>query len=457
MNDTSFKIFAVEDDPFFRELIVYQLEMDPEHVVKSFETASACIESLHEKPDLITLDYKLPDMTGLEALKAIKERYPDVDVVIISEQENIETAVELVREGAFDYIVKSRDNEERLRAVVRNAKQQASLKKEVKHLRKEVGKKYTLDTAIIGQSPAIQRVFSLIEKTVKTNITVSVFGETGTGKELVAKAIHFNSSRKDQPFVALNVAAIPSELMESELFGHEKGAFTSADYRRIGKFEEASGGTLFLDEIGEMDLSMQVKLLRALQEKEIVRVGSNKPIKIDSRIIVATHRNLREEVKEGRFREDLYYRLFGLPIELPPLRDRGKDIVILAKHFLESFVNDNGLEVNSFTQEAQRKLMAYPYPGNVRELKAVVELAAVMTNTDQIDEDCISFGTVDMLPDLVTEELTMREYTMRIIDHYLDRYDNNIKLVSEKLDIGQSTLYRMLKERREGDTTSTTI
>lgn len=457
MNDTSFKIFAVEDDPFFRELIVYQLEMDPEHVVKGFETATECLDQLHEKPHLVTLDYKLPDMTGLEALRAIKDRNPEIDVVIISEQEDIETAVELVREGAFDYIVKSRDNEERLRAVIRNAKQQASLKKEVKHLRKEVGKKYSLDTAIIGQSPAIQRVFSMIEKAVKTNITVSVFGETGTGKELVAKAIHFNSDRKDQPFVALNVAAIPNELMESELFGHEKGAFTSADYRRIGKFEEASGGTLFLDEIGEMDLSMQVKLLRALQEKEIVRVGSNKPIKIDSRIVVATHRNLREEVKEGRFREDLYYRLFGLPLELPPLRERGKDIIILAKYFLEAFVKDNGLEVDVFTQEAQRKLMAYAYPGNVRELKAVVELAAVMANTNVIDEDNISFGSADMLPDLLTEELTMREYNIRIIDRYLERYDQNIKLVAEKLDIGQSTLYRMLKERREGDTTETII
>jgi DNA-binding NtrC family response regulator len=450
MNDTSFKIFAVEDDPFFRELIVYQLEMDPEHVVKGFEKAGECLAQLHENPHLITLDYKLPDMTGLEALRSIKDQNPDIDVVIISEQEDIETAVELVREGAFDYIVKSRDNEERLRAVVRNAKQQASLKKEVKSLRKEVGKKYSLETAIIGQSPAIQRTFDLIEKAVKTNITVSVFGETGTGKELVAKAIHFNSAKKGKPFVALNVAAIPSEIIESELFGHEKGAFTSADYRRIGKFEEANGGTLFLDEIGEMDLNMQVKLLRALQEREIVRVGSNKSIKIDCRIIVATHRNLREEVKEGRFREDLYYRLFGLPIELPPLRERGKDIIILAKFFLESFVSENGLEVDSFTTEAQRKLMAYPWPGNVRELKAVVELAAVMANTSSIDENDISFGSADVLPDLLTEELTMKEYTQRIIDSYLERYDNNIKLVADKLDIGQSTLYRMLKERREG-------
>ena len=291
-------------------------------------------------------------------------------------------------------------------------------------------------------------MFSLIEKAIKTNITVTVTGETGTGKELVAKAIHYGSKRKDQAFVAVNMAAIPSELIESELFGHEKGAFTGAQMRRIGKFEEANGGTLFLDEIAELDITFQAKLLRALQEREVVRIGSNKPVKFNTRIIVATHRNLIEEVKQGNFREDLYYRLYGLPIELPPLRERGKDVVVLAKFFLENFVRENELPVLAFTNQAQRKLLSYPYPGNIRELKSIVELAAVMANGEEITEDEINFTTSDPLPDLLSQEMTLRDFTNRIIDHYLQRHDQNVKLVADKLDIGVSTIYRMLKERK---------
>ncbi|TAE57038.1 MAG: sigma-54-dependent Fis family transcriptional regulator, partial [Bacteroidetes bacterium] len=206
----------------------------------------------------------------------------------------------------------------------------------------------------------------------------------------------------------------------------------------------------FLDEIGEMDISFQAKLLRALQEKEIVRIGSNKIVKVDSRIIVATNRNLLEEVRKGKFREDLYYRLYGLPIELPPLRDRGKDIILLAKHFLDNFCRENGLPGYSLSPSAQKKLLAYHYPGNIRELKSVVELAAVMTNEPEIHEDVITFSTSDVLPQLMTEEMTMKEYEDRIIDFYMKKYDNNIKLVAERLDIGVSTLYRLIKERKEG-------
>ncbi|RMG27445.1 MAG: sigma-54-dependent Fis family transcriptional regulator [Bacteroidetes bacterium] len=450
MSDTGkFSIFVVEDDEWYRELIAYNLELNPDFEVLRFENAGEALKSLHLQPQIITLDYRLPDMEGDEALKKIKDVNPDIEVIVISEQDKIETAVELLKLGAYDYITKTSDIRDRLLNVVNHIRKNASLKSRISRLEKEVSQKYNFSTSIIGQSPAIKKVFSLIEKAIQTNITVTITGETGTGKELVAKAIHFNSRRKNQPFVPVNMAAIPSELIESELFGHEKGAFTGANMRRIGKFEEAHQGTLFLDEIGEMDITFQAKLLRALQEKEIIRIGSNKIVKTDCRIIVATNRNLLEEVKKGNFREDLYYRLFGLPIELPPLRERGNDILLLAKYFIEAFCKENALPPMTISPAAQKKLMAYNYPGNIRELKSVVELAAVMANGDEITEDEITFSTHDVLPNVLSEELTLKEYTQRIVNLYLKKYDNNIKLVAEKLDIGQSTIYRMLKEMKE--------
>jgi transcriptional regulator with GAF, ATPase, and Fis domain len=229
------------------------------------------------------------------------------------------------------------------------------------------------------------------------------------------------------------------------MFGHEKGAFTGASHTRIGKFEEADKGTLFLDEIGEMSLSMQAKLLRAIQEKEFTRVGGNAVIKSDVRIIVATHRNLLEEVQKGNFREDLYYRLLGLPITLPPLRERGSDIILLAKHFIKEFCEENGMEQLSLSKPAQEKLLKYPYPGNVRELKAIIELAVVMANTNSIQADDINFQRSSSMNDLMMEELTLNEYNRRIIKSFLKKYDNNILLVAKKLDIGKSTIYRMKK------------
>jgi two-component system response regulator AtoC len=248
-----------------------------------------------------------------------------------------------------------------------------------------------------------------------------------------------------RPFVAVNVSAIPKELMESELFGHEKGAFTGASSKRIGKFEEANKGTLFLDEIAEMDLTMQSKLLRVLQEKELNRVGGNQLVKIDLRVIVATHKNLLEEVRKGNFREDLYYRLLGLPIELPPLRDRGSDVLLLAKFFIDEFCKENKMQKITITPAAQEKLMKYPYPGNVRELKAIIELAAVMTNDSVINEEDINFHSTSSMTDLLLQETTLEEYTRRIIRSYLKKYDNNIILVAKKLGIGKSTIYRMKK------------
>ncbi len=451
MKDASgFNIFVVEDDEWYRELLGYNLELNPDYQITKFENATDCIEQLHLHPDVITLDYRLPDMSGSEALQKIKDYNPDIEVIVISEQENIATAVELLKLGAYDYIVKAKDIRDRLLNVISNIRNTTSLKTRITTLQQEVAQKYDFEKSIIGNSPAIKKVFGLIEKAIKTNITVTVTGETGTGKELVAKAVHYNSTRKDKTFVTVNVAAIPKDLVESELFGHEKGAFTGANIRRIGKFEEAHNGTLFLDEIGEMDLTLQAKLLRALQEKEITRIGSNKVVKTDCRIVVATHRNLLEEVKAGRFREDLYYRLYGLYIELPPLRERGNDILILARFFIERFCQENGLDQVSLSTAAQKKLLAYTYAGNIRELKSVVELACVMSSSAEINEDEISFSNYDALPNVLSEDLTLKAYTDRIIHLYLNKYDQNVKLVAEKLDISPSTIYRVIKETKDG-------
>lgn len=445
MTSDPFKIFVVEDDELYNRLLVHTLSLNPDFEVKSFFSAKEFLSNLNENPDVVTLDYRLPDSTGIELLQKIKINNPETEVIVISEQGEIETAVELLKSGAYDYIVKTKDIRELLLNTINNIRKHSHLKARLNHLQKEVEKKYDFRKNIIGNSPAIKKTFVLLEKAINNNITVMIAGETGTGKELVAKAIHYNSSRANQPFIAVNVTAIPSELIESELFGHEKGAFTGASSRRIGKFEEANSGTLFLDEIAEMDISFQPKLLRALQEKEIVRIGNNKPVPVNCRIIVATNKNLLEEVKKGKFREDLYYRIFGLPIELPPLREREKDVLILAKYFIDIFCKENQIDLKSISSEAQKKLMSYSFPGNIRELKSIVELGVVMSDNAEISARDIVLSTNEALPEIIAEELSLREYNHRIIALYLQKYDDNIAMVAGKLNISQSTIYRMLK------------
>lgn len=445
-NSKPFKIFVVEDDDWYNRLLVHNLSLIPDYEIESFSSGKDCIKNLNKEPDIVTLDYRLPDMKGLEVLKEIKAINDEVQVILISEQDDIEVVVELLKHGAYDYIVKSSDVKERLLNTVNNIRKGSRLKKEIVSLRQEVKKKYSYQNTIVGNSPAAEKIFSLIEKATRTNISVTITGETGTGKELVAKAIHYNSKRAKKPFIPVNVAAIPKDLIESELFGHEKGSFTGASSRRIGKFEEAHGGTLFLDEMAEMDIALQAKLLRALQEKEIVRVGSNVPVKIDCRIIIATNKNLLEEVNEGNFRQDLYYRLFGLPIELPPLRERGNDVIILAKHFIRSFCKENELNERNLSSSASKKLLSYSFPGNIRELKSIIELAVTLSDSDEITEDNLVFGGQNMMDSMLSEERTMREYNIEIVNRFLAKYNNNIKLVAEKLDIGVATIYRMLKE-----------
>lgn len=449
MSEKPFKIFVVEDSEWYNRLLVHTLSLNPDFEIKSFFNGKDFLNSLFELPDIITLDYRLPDFTGLELLKRIREENSDVQVILISEQEDIDTVVSLLKMGAYDYISKSDDIKDRLTNTVRNIRNGIGLKREISTLRREVQKKYSFRESILGESPAIMSVYELIDKTLSTNITVIISGETGTGKELVAKAIHYNSKRKDKSFVTVNVAAIPSELIESELFGHEKGAFTGASYRRIGRFEEADGGTLFLDEIGEMELNLQAKLLRVLQEKEIVRIGSNKPVKTDCRIVVATNKNLKEEVKKGNFREDLFYRLLGLPIELPPLRDRANDILILAGYFIGKFCEENNIMLKKLSVQSQKKLMSYPFPGNVRELKSVIELAVTISENGVIEPVDLVIDRGDPLSDVANDNLTLREYQVKIIKATLKKNNDDIKLAAEKLDIGISTIYRILKEEKE--------
>jgi DNA-binding NtrC family response regulator len=449
MAEKSFKIFVVEDNDWYNRLLVHTLSLNPDYEIKSFVNAGDFLKCLHESPDIVTLDYRLPDMTGLELLKKIRQESQDIQVILISEQEDINTVVSLLKQGAYDYITKSEDIRDKLLNTVQNIRNGIGLKREITTLRREIQKKYSFRQSILGESAAIKAIYELIDKALGTNITVILSGETGTGKELVAKAIHYNSRRRDKSFVAVNVAAIPSELIESELFGHEKGAFTGAAFRRIGRFEEADGGTLFLDEIGEMELNFQAKMLRALQEKEIVRVGSNQPVKTDCRIIVSTNKNLKEEVKKGNFREDLYYRLLGMPIELPPLRERENDILILASHFMAQFCTENEIPPKKISLQAQKKLMSYPFPGNIRELKSVIELAVTLSVSNEIESADLVLDAGDPLSLLTDVNLTLREYDLRIIKATLKKNNNDIRLTATKLDIGISTIYRILKEEKE--------
>lgn len=440
-----FKIFIVEDDPWYGEILAYHLSLNPDYEITRFSSGKELLDNLYKNPDLITIDLSLPDFRGEELYEKIRAFNEQMPVIVISGQEEIAVAVHLLKMGVADYLTKDESTKDQLWNAIIKVRETSNLKMEVEHLKQELEQKFSFDAVIKGQSPALQKIFGLMDKATKTNINVSITGETGTGKEVVAKAIHYNSSRKKKPFVAVNMGAIPKELIESELFGHEKGAFTGAVARREGKFEEANSGTIFLDEIAELDLGLQSKLLRVLQERELVRVGGTETVKLDFRLIIATHKNLAEEVKKGNFREDLYYRIIGLQIELPPLRDRGKDILILAKYFADEFANENKMKPVVIAQNAKDKLMKYSFPGNIRELKAIVELAVVMCNDNEITADDITYTTIKEDENFMAEERTLRQYTRKIIKHYLNKYEDDVITIAQKLDIGKSTIYKMIQ------------
>jgi len=440
-----YNIFIVEDDTWYGEILQYHISLNPDYKVTRFETAKECLNKLYLQPDLITIDFKLPDMTGDKLYKKIRESNSQVPVIIVSSQENIAVAVNLLKMGVSDYLVKDEGTQELLWNSITRIRETQTLKQEVAQLREELGQKFSFEKTLIGQSDALKRIFGIMEKATKTNINVSISGETGTGKEVVAKAIHYNNERRKKPFIAVNMAAIPSELVESELFGFEKGAFTGAIARKPGKFEDANGGTIFLDEIAELSLNHQSKLLRVLQEREVVRIGGNEKINLDIRLIVATHKNLAEEVKKGAFREDLYYRIMGLPIELPPLRDRGNDVLILAKYFLDDFAKQNRLGTVTIAEDAKEKLLRYQYPGNIRELKSIIDLAAVMCDNNIIKANDITFNAIRRDDAFIMEQQTLKQHTCDIIKHYLKKNNNDVVATAKILDIGKSTIYKMIQ------------
>lgn len=446
MQSEQMKIFVVEDNEWYNRLLVHHINMNPDFEVRGFLSGKELLNNLNDSPDVITLDYRLPDIKGSDLLKKIKDYDESIEVIVISEQDDIQVAVDLLKEGAFDYLVKNDQIQTRLHSTLNKINKSSGLKKRIQVLEKEVTSKYGFEKVIVGKSPAVQKIHELVQKAATSNITVVITGETGTGKEVAAKAIHFHSSRKNKPFVPVNMSAIPSELFESEFFGHEKGAFTGAVVRRKGKFEEADGGTLFLDEITETDINFQPKLLRAIQEREITRIGSNELVKFDCRIIVASNRNIQAEVKKGTFRQDLFYRLFGLPIELPPLRERDHDVLILARHFMTAFCKENQIPEKQFTDEATARLISYSWPGNIRELKSVIELAIIMSSGENLKASDIMFSNSDVLNEVLTEEMSLRAYARKILAFYMNKYNRNIPLIAQKLDIGQATVYRMLKE-----------
>jgi two-component system, NtrC family, response regulator AtoC len=439
-------IFIVEDDSWYADLLEYNLKLNSEYEVEKFLNAEDCLQNLYKHPMAITLDYSLPGCTGGEALAKIKKSLPSLPVIMISGQENITTAIDLLKEGAYDYIVKNDDTHKRLWRALTNIQENFKLKQENENLKEAVTEKYSFSNLIIGQCPPLKSVFALMQKALNNSISVSIYGETGTGKDLVAKALHYNSDRGEYPFVAINVSAIPADLIESELFGHEKGSFTGAIAQRIGKFEEANKGTFFLDEISEMDMNMQSKMLRVLQEREIIRVGSNKEVKVDVRIITASNKDLAALVKAGTFRIDLYYRLMGLPISLPPLRERGSDILLLANHFVKLFCKENNMPLKTLSAMAQKKILAYQFPGNIRELKSIIELSVILSEGKIIQPDDIQIQSIKDGDNILSQELTLEEYDVKILKHFLAIYNRNTNLVAEKLDISRATVYRMISK-----------
>ncbi|MHB8766728.1 MAG: sigma-54-dependent transcriptional regulator [Deferrisomatales bacterium] len=376
------KVLVVDDDASLRRILEYNLAEEG-HAVATAGSGEEALEALQKSRfDLVVTDIKMPGMDGMDLLKRIKAAASETQVIVITAFGTIEMAVEAMKAGAFEYITKPFNRDE-LKLSARKALRLRSLETDNMRLQKEVTRRYGFEN-IVGDSPQMQRVFRLIEKVADTDAAVLVTGDSGTGKELVARALHYRSARAKRPFVAVNCAAIPRELLESELFGHVKGAFTGAIRDRSGKFEEAHGGTLFLDEIGDLPIELQAKILRALQEKEVTPVGSNQVTEVDVRIVAATNRDLEAEIDEGAFREDLYYRLAVVPIHMPSLRERPDDIPLLVAHFLRALGPG---ETVSVTPAAQEALKRYPWRGNVRELENTIERLLILREGDEIGVD----------------------------------------------------------------------
>ncbi len=384
------KILIVEDEKAIRNVLRNILtDENKDFEITEAENGKQGLDLMAEKEcDLVLCDIKMPGMDGIEVLEQIREKYPDTAVVMISGHGDLDTAVESMRKGAYDYISKPPDLN-RLINTVRNALDRNTLVKENKVLKKKVGKNFQM----VGESRALESIKEIIDKVAPTDARVLITGPNGTGKELVAHWIHQKSARSKAPMVEVNCAAIPSELIESELFGHKKGAFTSAVKDRKGKFEQATGGTLFLDEIGDMSLSAQAKVLRALQEGRITPVGSDKEVKVDVRVLAATNKNLKEEIEKGKFREDLYHRLSVILIQVPALNDRKEDIPLLTEYFAQKIAEEQGMPVKAFSKTAFEELQNINWTGNIRELRNVVERLIILGGKEISAEDVQTFAS----------------------------------------------------------------
>jgi two-component system response regulator HydG len=444
-------ILVVDDEQETCDLLEMALGRHGFKVTSSTNAARALDLVAEQDFDVVLTDLSMPEMSGLDLCERVLGTRPDMPVVVITGQGSLETAIGAIRVGAYDFITKPVDPKLLFLSVSR-AIQHRRLSDEVKRLRQAVDGEGADAARIVGQSGAMRRVYELIHRVGESDASVLIHGETGTGKELIARGIHGKSRRKNGPFVAINCAAVPHSLLESELFGHARGAFTDAKAQRTGLFVQASGGTLFLDEIGELPIDVQPKLLRALQERKVRPVGANQEIPFDARIVAATNRNLEDEVYEKRFREDLYYRINVVKIDVPPLRERGGDVLHLAQHFLKQFAERNAKPTLELSTTAAEKLMAYNWPGNVRELENCMEHAVALARFDQI--------TVEDLPEKIrayraerfvvaandpTEIVTMDELERRYILRVLSLVGGNKSRAAQVLGFDRRTLYRKLE------------
>ncbi|HEX75875.1 MAG TPA: sigma-54-dependent Fis family transcriptional regulator [Dehalococcoidia bacterium] len=437
------KILVVDDEASLRESLRDWLS-DVGYQVFTAENGLEALEiAQREKPAIVLADLVMPAMDGIELTKKLKELYPDIAVVIITAYGSITTAIAAMKEGVYDYIEKP-FCPERVELLIKKLAEHQELVKENVSLRQKLEDQYRFEN-IIAKSHKMQQVFDVVRIVAGSNATALITGETGTGKELIARAIHNLSHRRDKPFVAVSCAALPESLLESELFGHEKGAFTGAIAQKKGKFEYANKGTLFLDEIGEMSANIQVHLLRAIEEKEITRVGSNDLIKVDVRIVSATNRDLRKAVDEGKFREDLYYRLNVVAIDLPPLRERKEDIPLLAKHFLKKFSLENQKEATAFSTEAKGFLVKYDWPGNVRELENAIERAVILAKDSTITLTDISYQNLPTAYSPVSGK-NLKELERNHIMHILNETQENFTKAARILGISRMTLYNKVRE-----------
>jgi len=446
-------VYIVDDEQAISKLLAYWLKDKWGYDIEVFANGEEVLKRLYQKPDLILLDIMLPGMDGMEVLKRIKQVDENLPVLMLSAQGKIEVALESLKFGAYDYFPKPIDLQ-KLEPAIKNAIKGYDLTKEIENLRENIKKEYSFSN-IVSADSRMQDVFKLVTKVLNNDITVLIYGESGTGKELIARAIHYNGNRKNNPFVVVNCASIPRELLESELFGHEKGSFTGAHQRKLGKFEIANGGTIFLDEVGELEMLLQAKLLRVIQERSFDRVGGTELIKTDVRIISATNRDLKEAVDKKEFREDLFYRLNSFPIYIPPLRHRKGDILVLAQHFLESLSKKLGKEIKGFSKKALKLIYDYPWPGNIREMENTIERCMIIAERDIIDVDDLpthlrnsdSVIASDFTGNIFNDDtiIPFEKLKEESIRHALKVTKGNIVEAAKKLHLGRATIYRLME------------